>query len=160
MKNSYLTLLFLVPCWAEAQSISSSLISSGGSFLTSGAGSLSVSVGQSFTGDLLGGNVQLHQGFQVNVQQPAVVTSINQGEGSLTLYPNPVARQLYIEPGDDVNNYRFELLDMRGSVVPVEQVKTSHAIELKMSDVAPALYILRVQHRKGWSRHISIIRSN
>jgi hypothetical protein len=159
MKKTLFMLILIAPCWAQAQTLSASVVSSGGNFLLAANASLSVSLGQPLAGELSTSTVKLFQGFQVGASAN-LVTGLADEENSLSIFPNPVTQQLFIHAGEPMSDYTFELIDAQGRMVAVGQERTDHTATLGMEALTPAFYILRVQHRKGRVRNILIIRSN
>lgn len=89
-----LLLLVLISCsyYASAQSLTPTVVSSGGTYATSSIGSLSYTVGEMSAVSTLMGNLRLlTQGFQQSDRNEVVEILESQESGleSLVLYPNP-----------------------------------------------------------------------
>lgn len=159
MKSVFIFSFILLTIAVNAQTLSSSLTSSGGASLSSGNVLLTVSMGQPLAGDVSASSVAISQGFLMSTTEK-VVTAILEKDIILNVFPNPVTEQLFIQSERDLGQLNIELIDMNGRKIFVKQVSSPHSIELELSGVAPALYLLRLQHRTGEVKIISIIKSN
>lgn len=160
MKKFYLLFLWGISLCAEAQTISSAVIASGGNFVTTSTASLSSTIGQSFAGSVTQNNITLHQGFQISLSDTEIVTAVVDEKLTLNIFPNPTTQQLFIEGGNELASYSFEFIDFSGRTLPVEQTKTKKSVALNLSDLQPALYLLRIHTPKGIVQTISILKSN
>lgn len=157
MKKFFFICLSAATIGTKAQSLSSHVVSSGGSFLSGASGSLSSTIGQSLVGSLTKTNGVLFQGFQV--PGISIVTAVVSEDLVLHVYPNPASESLFIS-GGEMSDLRFDLVDMSGKIIHVEQTKTAQAVELNLKELAPAPFVLKIQRKQGPSQAVLIIKSN
>lgn len=158
MKRVFVFSFLLLTIAARAQTLSSSLVSSGGATLSSSNVSLTVSTGQPVIGDIAAASAFMSQGFLVTTDD--VVTAILEKDLVLSVFPNPATEQLFIQSERDLRLLHVELIDLSGRKITVKQTTSEHSVELELHDIAPALYLLKLQQATGEVKTISIIKSN
>lgn len=158
MKRLLLLLIVALPMAAGAQSIVASVLASGGNFTTGAGGSLAVTVGQPLVRELTSASNRVHVGFQVGYVASAV-TGLEE-EIPLSVFPNPVVRQLHIQTDLKSGDFYFELIDLQGRLLPVSHERTAEGAVIDVGSLSPAVYILRIQDKQGRSRHAVIVKTN
>ncbi len=152
LKRIILVLLFLsgtLIMSAQVQ-ILNSVVASAGNYATSGAISLSWTLGEVAVTTISAGNLMLNQGFQ----QPwelIIGTSVPELEinWSVKAFPNPVQDQLNVEFKLDKQADRFsmEIMDITGKrlfVRKAEVIQNEQVVQLDFSQYKEGIYILRV----------------
>jgi len=161
MKNFMLPAALCLCSSAFAQSLSSYVIASGGSFASSANGSLSSTIAQPVAGSLSSSTLLLHQGFQVNLSSgTSVVTGMGEEEEDLKIFPNPANHHLFIETKEKTKTYTYQLIDASGEKILDEQTITSPSTELDLSSLTPAIYFLLLRDSQGKSKTLSILKNN
>ncbi len=84
-------LLLATVCYSTAQSLSPSVIASGGMYASNGTQSLSYTVGELAVTTLTAGGHNLTQGFQQPDDKDVSVTSLQWENLQVKLYPNPAS---------------------------------------------------------------------
>jgi len=162
MKNFMLPAVLCLCSSAFAQSLSSHVIASGGSFASSANGSLSSTIAQPLAGNL-SSTLLLHQGFQVNLSSGTSVvtgTGEEEEEEDLKIFPNPANHHLFIETKEKTKTYTYQLIDASGKKILDEQTITSPSTELDLSSLTPAVYFLLLRDSQGKSKTLSILKNN
>jgi hypothetical protein len=89
------------------------------------------------------------------VSQKTLPTSINEASPSFSIYPNPAHSQLYIKTNDNSN--RLTMYNMQGVIV--KQVHLQNTLtSISIADLSPALYIIKVETKKGSSHQKLLIK--
>jgi hypothetical protein len=89
------------------------------------------------------------------VSQKTLPTSINEASSSFSIYPNPAHSQLYIKTNDNSN--RLTMYNMQGVIV--KQVHLQNTLtSISIADLSPALYIIKVETKKGSSHQKLLIK--
>jgi ABC-type oligopeptide transport system substrate-binding subunit len=159
MKNLMILAALGLCSTAFAQSLSSSVIASGGGFASTANGSLSSTIGQPIAGDRTS-TLLLHQGFQVNLSSSVPITTGIEDEYELKIFPNPTSQHLFIEINEKGKTYTYQLIDISGKKTLDEQPITSPSTELDLSSLSPAIYFLRLRDSQGKSKTLSILKNN
>jgi hypothetical protein len=159
MKNVMVLAALGLCSTAFAQSLSSSVIASGGGFASTANGSLSATVAQPIAGDR-SSTLLLHQGFQVNLSSNTPITTGTEDEDELKIFPNPTNHHLFIETNEKKKMYTYQLIDVSGKKILDEQPITSPSTELDLSSLAPAIYFLLLRDSQGKSKTLSILKNN
>jgi hypothetical protein len=160
MKTLYYLLTSILPICVQAQSISSAVISAGGSQSFASTLSVSATIGQPVAGNLLQTNITLQQGFQINTMQDNLTTGMSKEELVLKVYPNPVSERLIIEGDEKLISADIELTDLYGKVFQIPQIKTKYALELTVASLPPALYVLLIKKENKIIHSLFIIKTN
>jgi hypothetical protein len=66
----------------------------------------------------------------------------------ILVYPNPTTDLLKIKQYGFIQNLQLKLYDLKGRLI-MEQTEQSHIIELNITELEPALYLLRVEDEQG-----------
>jgi len=77
-------------------------------------------------------------------------TSVHSPEkdNSITIYPNPALKRLFISIEDyDNSEFRVQLVDMTGRKV-IDKTYISSRVELNLENTIPGLYLLRIKHKE------------
>ncbi len=158
MKRLLLILILAFPVASRAQSLATWVVGGGGNFLTAANGSLSITVGQPVVADYSSTSNRLHVGFQVGYVA-STVTGLEE-EIPMSVFPNPVVRQLHVQTDLKADDFHFQLLDLQGRELTVAHERNSEGAIIDLSSLSPAVYILRVQDKQGRSRHAVIVKTN
>ena len=89
------------------------------------------------------------------VSQKTLPTSINEAIPSFSIYPNPAHSQLYIKTNDNSN--RLTMYNMQGVIVKQVQLQNT-LTSISIADLSPALYIIKVETKKGSSHQKLLIK--
>lgn len=101
-----------------AQSLSPVVISSGGTYTTMSAGSLSSTIGESIVTTATYSGIILTQGFQQAELHTASVNPISFTAGTVKMYPNPVSDMIHFDIQlNKQGTVRIELFDILGNKV-------------------------------------------
>lgn len=131
----------------------------GGGDISSAAGSVSFTVGQSFAteigsaaGTILQGVQQPYELFLVDVSDPAV-------HWDLEVFPNPVTHTLILRAGKDLGSEgcRFVVTDLQGRTLAADEIAGPEHI-LSATDWAPGTYFLTVFRDQNTYKTFKIIR--
>lgn len=151
-----LLLLVLISCsyYASAQSLTPTVVSSGGTYATSGIGSLSYTVGEmAAVSTLMGGLKLLTQGFQQSDRNEVleILESEESGLESLVLYPNPAKGAFTIGYKFPASGYvSINMYDAIGKLVaPVleEQYQDGNALNsFDCSNIAIGTYLIQLDY--------------
>lgn len=146
-----LVLLFVLAIvsvsFCEAQSLSPTVIASGGDFYSNSTGSLSWTLGESAVDFLSTSSNSLSQGFQ---QSNTVITLVqNQIQDNFAgyVFPNPVKDLLNVRlESPSKNTYKLYLMDMLGRVQNESTVSGSGNLstEIDMQKLAAGMYFLHI----------------
>ena len=123
-------------------------------------GSVSYSVGQITYQTHTGINGSVAEG----VQQPyeiSVVSAIEQTIGinlSVAAYPNPTTDKLILSVDEfDLSNLSYQLYDINGKVLHIKRI-TSNQTSIKMGDLMPATYFVKVTQNNKEVKTFKIIK--
>lgn len=103
------------------------------------------SVGQaSVIGSARSGNRQLRQGF---IQSDFSLSAIAESTSlSVTLFPNPFDAQFYIRFDEAVDaEVHVDVVDLSGRAVFQEHFAPAQQLNIRFREVAPGVYIIRIQ---------------
>ena len=148
MKNRIIIfILFAISFSAFGQSLTPTVVSSGGKFHSAGGYTLSATVGEIAVTTLKAATVTLTQGFQ---QPYDIGTSIKETglDWSITAYPNPVSEFLNIrfdlEQPLDLN---VEIMDISGRKHMIRElyyVTPGEVVTFDMSGFVKGVYMVRI----------------
>ena len=148
MKNRIIIfILFAISFSAFGQSLTPTVVSSGGKFHSAGGYTLSATVGEIAVTTLKAATVTLTQGFQ---QPYDIGTSIKETglDWSITAYPNPVSEFLNIrfdlEQPLDLN---IEIMDISGRKHMIRElyyVTPGEVVTFDMSGFVKGVYMVRI----------------
>jgi len=132
-----------------AQSITPFVIASTGGFYTSSNFSLSSTLGEVIITTATGTNNILTQGFQQPSNMGTSIQQIDEGETSITVYPNPATDYLTVEiSSDKYDRFDIELFDLLGQKLFVryeeDQYSTTNIYTINTSALAEGIYLLRL----------------
>ena len=147
MKNIILTLLITV-CFLQgkAQTLSPTVIATGGDDYSNSSGSLSWTAGEAVVTYIGPGNT-LSQGFQQSYTTITAVQNPVQDPYSLSVYPNPVNDKLHLRiENNREENYSVVLMDMLGKVHYTNKISGSGIMhqDIDMQTLAQGTYFLYV----------------
>lgn len=129
----------------EAQTLSRSVIASGGSSFSSSSLQADWTIGETVTGGFSGGNLQVGQGFQQGPDAASTTITTLSAHQPL-LYPNPTNGLLYVKfpgPFTDRDALRFQSADGKEIAVPHEP-NGKDAWLFDLSGIAGGTYFLCV----------------
>ena len=106
-----------------AQSLDNEIISAGGHFGNNAGGTLSATLGESFTNTLTSQNLMLTQGFQQPMFVITGITTVGDQKLKVRVYPNPTSDYLYIT--SDEEGLSFSILDLAGTEMAVGKLSLS-----------------------------------
>jgi hypothetical protein len=116
-KIKYCFLLFFIGniAFSYSQSISRSVISSNGRFVSNASGSLSSNAGEIAVTTLFSTNNILTEGFVQPVNEITTgIKPISPDTENISLYPNPATDNIYITTGSFNNSLIIEIYDVQG----------------------------------------------
>lgn len=147
-----LLLLLSAVCGATAQSLSPTVVASGGMYASNGTNSLSYTVGELVATTLTAGGHHLTQGFQQPEDKDVSVTSLQLANLQVKLYPNPASEtvNLWIKCDNNAcNNLRVSIHDLLGRELLVPGELSSSGNELfyvfNVKSLAASMYFVRLQ---------------
>lgn len=139
----------LITASAHAQSLSQQVISTAGSFSSSGGFSLSATTGETVTETFSGNaNYLLSQGFQQSFDFVTKIEGV-QHEDQLVLFPNPCDHYFFAQVPVRILSQEFDLqvFDGNGKIIINQhfQGNFSNEIFFNMSNEAPGIYFLELR---------------
>lgn len=138
-----LYILLLTTLGANAQSISSKIVSCYGLSSANSVAQTDVTIGETITNTMSNGNNTLTSGFH---QTKLIVTTIKENESTnhYQFYPNPVNEVLNFNFTNSNNEpVGLQLLDINGKILYNKQNITTNE-QLSFSDKANGQYIIKV----------------
>ncbi len=147
MRKIILTLLIAV-CFLQgkAQTLSPTVIATGGDYYSNSSGSLSWTTGESVV-TYIGSGQTLSQGFQQSYTTITAVQNPVQDPYSISIYPNPVTDKLHLRiENNREDNYSIVLMDMLGKVHYTNKIGGSGIMhqDIDMQTLAQGTYFLYV----------------
>ncbi len=125
-------------------------------------GSVSYSVGQIAYTAVAGSSGSVEQG----IQQPykiSIITGLEGTEGitlQYSAYPNPTTHTVTLKVEDfKTTGFTYQLYDLNGKQLESKKVKTNET-SIDMSDLAPAIYLLKVIDDNREVKIFKIFKSN
>lgn len=141
MKVKYLLIAFAFPMAAAAQSLTPTVIASGGNHASASGVQLSYTIGETVITTVNGGSNILTQGFH---QPLEIVSGIVEGiiPGEIKVYPNPAAVEVFIETNLDNEQLSGVLTDVQGRIVREININNNGVHSMRVDDIASATYHL------------------
>ncbi len=140
-----------------------SVVASGGQFDAMESLTVSWTIGELAVSTLTGENLILTQGFQqpLGMGTGIVKTTF---EGTIYVYPNPVANELFIRfDTERTGDYVLELKDVTGRILIQTLKKPIHPgdiIEMKTSHYPPGIYFLQIISSEGRQVYVRSIQKS
>jgi len=135
--------------YASAQSISRDVTVSAGDYYAGDQFSISWSIGECIVETASDSHITLTQGFH---QPNLIITEISspeQGEYTISVYPNPTADHVYIQTQSlEMLPLRAELFDMRGNKL-LSQTLTGDVTQFNVKQLPVGMYLLKVSTKNG-----------
>ncbi len=149
-KIKLLLMMLLVGTLARAQMLTPQVVSSGGSYVSSGAGSLSQNFGEMVVQTLTAGSSILTQGFeQPYPEQTVGINDPNDPGMSIKLYPNPASDYVSVSiVSEKSGDYLFTIVDVAGrqvsaSLLAASAIGSVHTIDV--TNLASGLYFMVIE---------------
>lgn len=83
-----------------------------------------------------------------SIENRSLIGNNSEVDWTISLYPNPVEKHLYLEfQIKEARDFMIKLIDVTGQVLVVQEARTmnpSEIIELDISRLSPALYLLHI----------------
>ena len=70
-------------------------------------------------------------------------------EKSISVYPNPTEKYLYIETKDIINVVKITMVDLLGKIVLQQNHQNNQAIKLNLESLEPGAYLIKVHTQQG-----------
>ena len=156
-KLSIVFLLCFVYTGLQAQQ---AILTAGGNASGTG-GTASYSIGQVFYTTNTGLNNSVAQGVQ-QTYKISVVNEIEEAKGIelvCSAYPNPVSNLLTLKIEEELKSeYHITLYDLAGKLIESNTIKSNETL-LDMSNLTPAIYILKVTQNNNEIKIFKIIKN-
>jgi hypothetical protein len=148
---------------SNAQTISRSIICTGGETVTNPQLSLTYAIGEP-AADLLSSSEELKY-LTVGFEQPDIELKqiLNPGIGELTVFPNPATNIVRIAMTNVPDaNYSIGLIDITGRTLQTINVNLSNSnypyVEINVAQYAPGTYVIHVQSDKYFEGRAKLIK--
>lgn len=162
----------LISSFAHSQSITPSVITSGGSFYQGSTGSLQWTIGEPIIETYSNPQGILTQGFQQSVYtisdfDSTIITFPKNNQDliyipqfSVKVYPNPASDYINILiNSEEISNTKIELVDFSGKVILKENLNELN-LQIDLSSVPPGMYFLRItNYYSGYYKTFKIEKS-
>jgi len=138
---------------SNAQSFTPDVIGSAGTFATSVSGSMSWTICEVMTETYSSTNI-FTQGFhQPDTAAVVAVANISVDE-NISIYPNPVFDNLYIDFSKTTGNFGIEVFDALGNKIIEEKNISSNSTlhRISLASLAEGIYILNLINTESHSR--------
>ena len=150
LKNIYL-LYILLPINLYSQVLKETLSIQGGSG-TVGDSYVSFTIGQSLsTGLYTNSNRTLIQGFEYVLEntnlEPDETFLFAQNTLSVSVFPNPFQKSIFIEGEDDIFPVNVYIFDMIGRLISSHEKKSHFDRTIILDDLKQAHYIIRIESK-------------
>ena len=152
MKRLFFPLALLVATAVNAQSLTPTVVASGGTYASNGTNSLSYTVGEVAVTTLGASSHYLTQGFQQPDDKSVGITSLEFNNLQVKLYPNPASEtlNLWIKCDNDVcGRLRVSIHDLLGRelAVPGEVLNNGNEklFAFDVKNLAASMYFVRLQ---------------
>jgi hypothetical protein len=147
MKKLLTAILISFSVGAGAQSLSPTVVASGGGFFSNTAGMLSFTVGElAAVTTLSSANNFLTQGFQQPADNPVYVPSVDPADFSMNVFPNPSTGNFTIAIQTPKSyTMTYNVYDMLGKLVMSSSSKTfsgSYTLPLNLTQQIVGIYLL------------------
>ena len=153
MKRIFLTTVICnISFYIFSQSFSPAVIGSSGTFATSASGSMTWTIGEVMTETYSSAGNFFTQGFhQPDTTTLTIVNDFN--SSSLSIFPNPVLNNLYIDFSNTSENYFIELFDMQGKLLHRENVSdNANPLMLSFCDFSEGVYLLNIVNQESYQK--------
>jgi hypothetical protein len=138
----------------RAQSPASQVVASGGGFITGGSGSLSFTIGETFTQSFTSSGDILSQGFQQPLTAGKSLASSGAGQTCMA-YPNPANNQVFIEIQSPAGGKTaIDVYDDHGRLLISKEVELAvgpNQVGLVIATLTKGLYFIKVTGPGGHS---------
>lgn len=153
---SFLFFGLLLSISGFSQEIKSYVISTTGAAIMGDGGSLYLSIGEPMNTEISGGDIMISQGFlQVSIAEPS--SNDNLLDEVIKAFPNPTSASLVIEMPEMDGQYEYQLFDVLGKVIRIEELKTIRStVDLSLLDAGT--YLLKVKKEDLSSKTIKIVK--
>ncbi|PLW99071.1 MAG: hypothetical protein C0594_17515 [Marinilabiliales bacterium] len=146
-KIYYLLFLFIFALGLQAQNVDQSVLAPGGDYFEGSQASISQTIGEVVTETFTGSSVINTQGFQQTSFTLVSVFSSEQESIILSVYPNPVVENLYVE-SNDVEKLQLFLYDMNGKEIFRTTTSGSKTI-IPIQQYTGSQFLLHVRNSTG-----------
>lgn len=136
----------------SAQSFSSEVIGTAGTFAQSSSGSMSWIIGEVITDSYFSADNFFTQGFH-QPDNPFAIPVINNSDWNISIYPNPTIDNAVIDFSASSGDCLLEIFDMQGQLLRKELISESFSghkkVAISFFEFANGIYLLNITDKKS-----------
>lgn len=156
--------MMLLPASLSAQSLSPTVLASGGGSGNGGGAQMDYTIGELAVSAFSSSQNLLTQGFHQGVSKSSGIAAYVSNGLDMRLYPNPVSQDVYLEFGKQVTqSFQLTLTDISGQVLGTYeniQPQSLQLMHIPMGQYMPGIYFIRVQSQDGdYAQTIKLIKT-